>query len=66
MTAAEAPAKMQTVPNQPKTPVRGVRLPPHLWTLVQREAAAREVNASDVMRDAIAEHFGVEVSPDEQ
>lgn len=55
------------MPNQPKTPVRGVRLPPHLWVLVQREAAERsatserEVKASDVMRDAIAEHFGVGV-----
>ena len=65
MTTTQAPAKMQTVPNQPKTPVRGVRLPPHLWVLVQREAAARDVNASDVMRDAIAEHFGVGVNPDE-
>ena len=49
--------KIGTVsPNQPKTPMRGVRLPPALWDAVQREAQERGVYASDVMREAIAEH----------
>ena len=57
MTFVKQRAKISPVsPNQPKTPMRGVRLPPALWDAVQREAQERGVYASDVMREAIAEH----------
>ena len=57
MTFVKQRAKIGPVaPNQPKTPMRGVRLPPSLWDAVQREAQERGVYASDVMREAIVEH----------
>ena len=42
-----------TVPNQPKTPVRTVRLSDELWERVKRIAAARKMTVSDVLRELI-------------
>ncbi len=47
----------QAVPNQPKTPMRGVRIPPADWDAILIEAAERDLNASDVIREAIVEHI---------
>jgi predicted DNA-binding ribbon-helix-helix protein len=41
------------VPNQPKTPVRTVRLSDELWERVKRIAAARKMTVSDVLRELI-------------
>jgi hypothetical protein len=40
-------------PNQPKTPVRGVRLPDPIWDEVRATAAAEGIAPSDVMRDRL-------------
>ena len=58
MTFVKQRAKIPPVPNQPKTPVRGVRLDPALWDAVQREAKERGVYASDVIREALADRYG--------
>jgi len=42
------------VPNQPKTPVRSVRISDDLWDKAQRLADRRGENISDVVRDALA------------
>lgn len=44
-------------PNQPKTPARPVRIDDDTWDAVKAEAAERGVTASDVVREAIAEHL---------
>lgn len=47
------PEKIRTVPNQPKTPVRTVRLADAVWDRVKALAAKRQVPVSDVHREAI-------------
>ena len=42
-------------PNQPKTTIRGVRIPDALWHAVQAKAAAEGQTASDVVRDLLTE-----------
>lgn len=46
------------MPNQPKTPVRGFRLDEEtIWEPIVREAEARGIPASDVVREALLEHI---------
>ena len=47
----------QAVPNQPKTQMRGVRIPDAVWDAILIEATERGLSASDVMREAIVEHI---------
>jgi antitoxin component of RelBE/YafQ-DinJ toxin-antitoxin module len=41
------------MPNQPKTPLRNVRVDDQLWTAVQAKAAAQGRTVSDVIRDML-------------
>lgn len=41
------------VPNQPKNPVRGFRIPDDVWRDLQRIAEKRGCTPSDVVRDLI-------------
>ena len=41
------------VPNKPKTPIRGVRIPDNLWQEAQRTAAERGESVSDEVRAAL-------------
>ena len=43
------------MPDQPKTPIRGVRIPDELWRAVQDRAAADDVTVSEVVRTLLAE-----------
>jgi predicted transcriptional regulator len=65
MTFVKQGCEDSPVPNQPKTPMRGLRLDPDLWDAVQREAQERGVSASDVMREAIREHIDRREGDDE-
>lgn len=40
-------------PNQPRTPVRTLRVPDELWSNAQKVAKDRGESLSDVMRDAL-------------
>lgn len=56
------------MPNQPKTPVRTVRVPDELWDRVRLVARARGVSVSDVVRELIEAHVpeaSVDVSTDD-
>lgn len=44
-------------PNQPKTPVRALRLDDDTWDAVKAEAVERGITASDVVREALQEHL---------
>lgn len=46
-----------TVPNQPKTPARAVRIDDALWRRVKTEAARRGETPADVVRRALREHL---------
>ena len=48
---------MSTVPNQPKTPARAVRIDDATWDAVKAEAERRGEHASDVVRRALAEYL---------
>ena len=41
------------MPNQPKTPVRTIRVPDDLWEAAQAKAKARGDSVSQVVRDAL-------------
>lgn len=41
---------MAVVPNKPRTPIRGVRVPTELWEDAQRVAEARGESVSDEVR----------------
>lgn len=41
--------KMPLMPNQPKTPLRSVRVEEALWRAVQRKASARGETVTDVI-----------------
>lgn len=60
MTGTGAAAKIRTVPNQPKTPARAVRIDDTLWDAVKQEAVRRGETATDVVRRALREHLRVE------
>jgi predicted HicB family RNase H-like nuclease len=44
------------MPNQPKTPIRTVRVGGPLWEAAQKAAAERGESVSDVVRRALAEY----------
>lgn len=44
---------MSTVPNQPKTKIRAVRVPDELWEAAQAVAAERGESVSDEIRAAL-------------
>ena len=44
-------------PNQPKTPIVGVRLAPPLRKPLERHAAERGLTLSDVFREAVEEYI---------
>lgn len=46
------------VPNQPKTPVRSVRIDDETWEAIQAEARDRGLYVADVVREALLEHLG--------
>lgn len=46
-----------TVPNQPKTPARAVRIDDVLWDRVKAEADRRDETATDIVRRALREHL---------
>lgn len=39
--------------NQPKTPLRAIRVDPELWDAAKRRAAQRDESVSDVIRRAL-------------
>lgn len=41
------------MPNQPKTPIRGVRVPEDLWQAFRQATAARGETPSEVLRACI-------------
>lgn len=41
---------MNTVPNKPKTTIRGIRVPDDLWEAAQAKAAGQERPVSEVVR----------------
>jgi predicted DNA binding CopG/RHH family protein len=43
-------------PNQPKTPIRGVRVPDALWEAAQAKASAEGRPLSDVIRDLLTKY----------
>lgn len=45
--------RLGVVPNKPKTPIRGVRVPDGLWEEVQRIAALRETTPSEIVREGL-------------
>jgi predicted transcriptional regulator len=44
------------MPNQPKTPVRGVRVPDELWRAAQAKADERGETVTDVIVRALARY----------
>lgn len=44
------------VPNQPKTPMRGFRIPTDLYKAAQAKAASEGRTVTDVVRDALARY----------
>lgn len=44
---------MTRVPNKPKTPIRGIRVPDELWRDAQAVAAARDEDVSAEVRAAL-------------
>lgn len=49
---------MSFMPNQPKTPLRSVRVEEALWRAVQRKAAARGETVTDVIVRALRHYAG--------
>jgi len=47
------PGRLSRVPNAPKTPIRGVRVPDELWTAAQAKAKERGEDLSTVIRSAL-------------
>lgn len=50
------PGTLARVPNQPKTPIRGLRVPDELWQAAQAVAAERGESLSEVIRAALARY----------
>lgn len=48
------------MPNQPKTPVRSIRLDDPTWDQVEAEAKRTGQSKSDVIRVALDEHFATQ------
>lgn len=51
---------MRSVPNQPKTPVRTMRLDDATWAALKAEAERREMTVSDLLRELIRTGLGGE------
>ena len=51
------PATLTSVPNQPKTPQRTVRVPDHIWHAAKAAADARGETLSDVIRRALEQYI---------
>jgi hypothetical protein len=49
---------VRSVPNQPKTPARGVRVPDELWNAAKAQAAANGETVTDVLLRALREYVG--------
>lgn len=49
---------MNTVPNKPKTPIRGVRVPDSEWHPAQKKAKAEGETVTDVLRRALRDYVG--------
>lgn len=47
----------QRVPNQPKTPKRGIRVDDDLWEAVRKATLEDETTISDVVRDALRDYL---------
>lgn len=47
------PGRIPTVPNQPKTPMRSVRIPDDIWEAAKAKAAERGDSMTDVIRQAL-------------
>ena len=53
---------MRTVsPNQPRTPIRGVRIADDLWIAVQQLAKAEGRTASDLVRGLLEQYVAGEI-----
>jgi predicted HicB family RNase H-like nuclease len=48
------------MPNQPKTPVRGIRVPDDLWNAALAKASARGDSLSQVIREALRKYLQAE------
>ncbi|GLK17317.1 putative HicB family RNase H-like nuclease [Herbiconiux flava] len=46
------------VPNQPKTPMRGFRIPTDLYKAAQAKAASEGRSVTDIVREALASYVG--------
>ena len=46
----------EQVPNQPKTPMRAIRVPDELWKAAQEIARERGETLSDVIRDGLTQY----------
>lgn len=51
--AVHTPGMIRRVPNQPKTKIRGFRIPDELYNAAVAKAAARGESVSDVVRAAL-------------
>lgn len=49
----DTPGMIRRVPNQPKTPIRGFRIPDELYVAAQVKAAERGEDLSTVIRAAL-------------
>lgn len=57
MVGIFVPANGESVPNQPKTPIVGVRLPTQTRELLQIEANAKEETLSQLIREILSRHL---------
>lgn len=48
--------RLGTMPNQPKTPQRTVRVPDDVWEAAKAKAVERGENLSDVIRRALSRY----------
>jgi predicted transcriptional regulator len=48
------------MPKQPKTPVRGIRVPDDLWNAARAKASARSDSLSQVIREALRKYVQTE------
>lgn len=50
------PAKMGTMPNKPKTPLRSLRVSDEVWVAAQAKALEEGTTVSDVVREALVKY----------
>lgn len=51
------------MPNQQRTPARGIRISDEVWTAVQKRAEEDGVASGDVVRAALAQYLGLGDKP---